>query len=162
MRITIEDLEALKELSDELEENHVETEKQLQEDLGLWQYYPSQYSYHCCLNRCQGHPNSGSPSQNWYSWRIMSRFGQHHQPIPRIRYATTGVRFLPQSSCLLIIFTITPINHVQRTWPTPYTNPDCPNWVGVGCFPNCCYDVPQSQATIICHEESCTKHWSWT
>ena len=35
MRITIEDLEALKELSDELEENHVETEKQLQEDLGL-------------------------------------------------------------------------------------------------------------------------------
>ena len=34
MRITIEDLEALKELSDELEENHVETEKALQEDLG--------------------------------------------------------------------------------------------------------------------------------
>ena len=33
MRITIEDLEALKELSDELEENHVETEKALQEDL---------------------------------------------------------------------------------------------------------------------------------
>jgi len=33
MRITIEDLEALKELSDELEENHVETEKQLQKDL---------------------------------------------------------------------------------------------------------------------------------
>jgi hypothetical protein len=34
MRITIEDLEALKELNDELEENHVETEKQLHEDLG--------------------------------------------------------------------------------------------------------------------------------
>jgi hypothetical protein len=34
MRITIEDLEALKELSDELEENHVETEKQLYEDIG--------------------------------------------------------------------------------------------------------------------------------
>ncbi|KAF5385085.1 hypothetical protein D9615_001067 [Tricholomella constricta] len=33
MRITIEDLEALKELSDELEENHVETEKQLNDDL---------------------------------------------------------------------------------------------------------------------------------
>ncbi|KAF8079158.1 dynactin [Lyophyllum atratum] len=33
MRITIEDLEALKELSDELEENHAETEKQLHEDL---------------------------------------------------------------------------------------------------------------------------------
>lgn len=35
MRITIEDLEALKELSDELEENHMETEKALQEDLGM-------------------------------------------------------------------------------------------------------------------------------
>jgi len=34
MRITIEDLEALKELSDELEENHVETEKTLYEDIG--------------------------------------------------------------------------------------------------------------------------------
>ena len=34
MRITIEDLEALKELNDELEENHIETEKALQDDLG--------------------------------------------------------------------------------------------------------------------------------
>ncbi|KIY50506.1 hypothetical protein FISHEDRAFT_64716 [Fistulina hepatica ATCC 64428] len=33
MRITIEDLEALKELNDELEENHVETEKALNEDI---------------------------------------------------------------------------------------------------------------------------------
>lgn len=33
MRITIEDLEALKELNDELEENHMETEKTMQEDL---------------------------------------------------------------------------------------------------------------------------------
>lgn len=35
MRVTIEDLEALQELNDELEENHVETEKQLQTDLGM-------------------------------------------------------------------------------------------------------------------------------
>jgi len=34
MRITIEDLEALQELNDELEENHVETEKTLHEDIG--------------------------------------------------------------------------------------------------------------------------------
>lgn len=34
MRITIEDLEALKELNDELEENHMETEKAMQDDLG--------------------------------------------------------------------------------------------------------------------------------
>ena len=33
MRITIEDLEALKELNDEMEENHLETEKALQEEL---------------------------------------------------------------------------------------------------------------------------------
>ncbi|KAJ7508441.1 dynactin [Mycena galericulata] len=33
MRITIEDLEALRELNDELEENHVETEKAMMEDL---------------------------------------------------------------------------------------------------------------------------------
>ena len=35
MRITIEDLEALKELNDELEENHIETEKALQDDIGV-------------------------------------------------------------------------------------------------------------------------------
>lgn len=35
MTITIEDLESLKELNDELEENHMETEKQLQEEIGL-------------------------------------------------------------------------------------------------------------------------------
>jgi len=34
MRAEIEDLEALKELSDELEESHVETEKALQEEIG--------------------------------------------------------------------------------------------------------------------------------
>lgn len=33
-RIAIEDLEALRELNDELEENHLETEKQLQEEIG--------------------------------------------------------------------------------------------------------------------------------
>lgn len=34
MRAEIEDLEALRELGDELEENHVETEKALQEEIG--------------------------------------------------------------------------------------------------------------------------------
>ena len=34
MRITIEDLEALKELNDELEDTHVEAEKQLNEEIG--------------------------------------------------------------------------------------------------------------------------------
>ena len=34
MRQTIEDLEALKDLNDELEENHVEAEKQLSVEIG--------------------------------------------------------------------------------------------------------------------------------
>lgn len=34
MRIAIEELEDLKELNDELEENHLETEKQLEEEIG--------------------------------------------------------------------------------------------------------------------------------
>jgi hypothetical protein len=34
MRQTIEDLEALKDLNDELEENHVESEKQLSGEIG--------------------------------------------------------------------------------------------------------------------------------
>jgi hypothetical protein len=34
MRATVEDLEALKELNDELEENHVEAEKQLNTEIG--------------------------------------------------------------------------------------------------------------------------------
>lgn len=35
MRVTIEDLEALQELNDELEENHVETERSLHEEIGM-------------------------------------------------------------------------------------------------------------------------------
>ena len=42
MRITIEDLEALKELNDELEENHIETEKALQEEIGAYHVIPRQ------------------------------------------------------------------------------------------------------------------------
>lgn len=34
MKMVVEDLEALKELADELEENHIETEKQMQEEIG--------------------------------------------------------------------------------------------------------------------------------
>jgi len=46
MRITIEDLEALKELNDELEENHMETEKSLHEDLGWFFHLHSSLSIH--------------------------------------------------------------------------------------------------------------------
>ncbi|KIY73325.1 dynactin [Cylindrobasidium torrendii FP15055 ss-10] len=44
MRITIEDLEALKELNDELEENHIETEKALHEDLDAKDIQIHQYT----------------------------------------------------------------------------------------------------------------------
>lgn len=36
MKAEIEDLEALKELSDEMEEHHMETEKVLQEEIGAF------------------------------------------------------------------------------------------------------------------------------
>lgn len=45
MRIIIEDLEALKELSDELEENHVETERALQDDIGLLLILPKRNTF---------------------------------------------------------------------------------------------------------------------
>ncbi len=48
MQITIEDLESLKELNDELEENHIETEKALQEDLG--NDCPDSFCRHTCLH----------------------------------------------------------------------------------------------------------------
>ena len=62
MRITIEDLEALKELNDELEENHVETEKALQEEIGLLAFilYSLSSNYYFC--RCEGHTDSRSIS----------------------------------------------------------------------------------------------------
>ena len=45
MHAVVQDLEALKELNDELEENHIENEKQLQEELGkaarIQRLYPS-------------------------------------------------------------------------------------------------------------------------
>ena len=66
MRITIEDLEALKELNDELEENHVETEKALQEDIG-------QFKCPLCscddlttlaANRCERHTDPRHDTEN--------------------------------------------------------------------------------------------------
>jgi len=38
MTVTIEELEALKELNDDLEETHIENEKQLQEEIGKIKY----------------------------------------------------------------------------------------------------------------------------
>ena len=35
MRTIVEDLESLKEINDELEDNHIETEKQMQAEIGM-------------------------------------------------------------------------------------------------------------------------------
>jgi dynactin 1 len=40
MRQTIEEMEALKDLNDELEENHVEAEKQLNSEIGMCLAFP--------------------------------------------------------------------------------------------------------------------------
>ena len=63
MRITIEDLEALKELNDELEENHIETERQLNEDLGMTNCnFVTRWTDH--YSRVQGNTDSGTCGQN--------------------------------------------------------------------------------------------------
>ena len=49
MRVSIEDLEALKELNDEIEENHVEAERAMQEEIGT-----SETSFRL-KNRVSGH-----------------------------------------------------------------------------------------------------------
>lgn len=73
MRITIEDLEALKELNDELEENHIETEKALQEDLGMpgfkWILKCDCKSYH----RCEGVSPTRARQEDFRAGRRMSR-----------------------------------------------------------------------------------------
>jgi dynactin 1 len=49
MRITIEDLEALKELGEELEENHVETERAMQDEISTCcSIYQVAYGRHSC------------------------------------------------------------------------------------------------------------------
>jgi len=73
MRITIEDLEALKELSDELEENHIETEKQLYDDIGIAKLcliFSSFTSFHVRATR---NANTGTPAEGRFSRGIMPR-----------------------------------------------------------------------------------------
>ena len=54
MRITIEDLEALKELNDELEENHMETEKAMQEEIGTLDVLLGEIELAECAYRHEG------------------------------------------------------------------------------------------------------------
>lgn len=71
MRITIEDLEALKELSDELEENHIETEKQLYDDIGTTKLYLI-FSFFTPFHiRATRNTNTGTPAENRFSRGIV-------------------------------------------------------------------------------------------
>ena len=57
MRVTIEDLEALKELNDELEENHVETERSLHEEIGISSSYGILDIVLIIISRIEGYPH---------------------------------------------------------------------------------------------------------
>jgi hypothetical protein len=57
MRVTIEDLEALKELNDELEENHVETERSLHEEIGMLGDHGMSGRRTDCNPRIEGYPH---------------------------------------------------------------------------------------------------------
>ncbi len=66
MRITIEDLEALKELGEELEENHVETERAMQDEIStccsIHQIAHGRHS--CCYVRREGRSASRAATKN--------------------------------------------------------------------------------------------------
>jgi len=57
MRVTIEDLEALKELNDELEENHVETERSLHEEIGVFGDHGMSGRRLNAIHRIEGYPH---------------------------------------------------------------------------------------------------------
>jgi len=68
MRITIEDLEALKELNDELEENHMETEKALQEEISqnlTLTHSQSIFTYCISLPRCERYADPRTCSEGF-------------------------------------------------------------------------------------------------
>jgi dynactin 1 len=94
MRINIEDLEALKELNDELEENHVETEKAMQEDLGEEDFSMNppwrtqSVPLECRPERC---PNSRPTTENRIVGGSMSGSGWYHWTIQGACYESSEV-----------------------------------------------------------------------
>ena len=73
MRITIEDLEALKELSDEMEENHLETEKALQEDLGIYQAWCHISVDTLTMLQMRGTSSSANKRRRYKAWKMLVR-----------------------------------------------------------------------------------------
>ena len=73
MRITIEDLEALKELSDEMEENHLETEKALQEDIGIYQAWCHILVDTLTMLQMRGTSSSANKRRRYKAWKMLVR-----------------------------------------------------------------------------------------
>lgn len=107
MKMIIEDLEALKELADELEENHVETEKQMQEEIGL-KHNPlydftrlicsdSLYPPHhlAWYDRFQGPTASRAAEEKRKPGRIGCRLRKHNLAVPRTSLELTDVSHHP-------------------------------------------------------------------
>jgi len=94
MRVTIEDLEALKELNDELEENHVETERSLHEEIGITAVRGCGRITLTTTPRIKGYPHSRTRREGRVSRRVLPRLGTHHRSIPRISHATPNVQSL--------------------------------------------------------------------
>ena len=94
MRITIEDLEALKELNDELEENHIETEKALQDEMGTYHVVAQQSVLELILGyRFERLPDPGAPAKNIDFGRRLSRSGKHYYSVPRACVTAPEVTF---------------------------------------------------------------------
>jgi hypothetical protein len=96
MKMIIEDLEALKELADELEENHVETEKQMQEEIGKPSLDKSGYfAYDSFLDvwatRLQGSPIARPQKAQRIVGRICRRLRKYNFTIPGTSPKLTNV-----------------------------------------------------------------------
>jgi hypothetical protein len=78
MRILVEDLESLKEINDELEENHIETEKQMQSEIGIILPLHNMKSY--C--RYQGQDNQGIQKENGFAGRYQRLLRTDTDSIP--------------------------------------------------------------------------------
>jgi hypothetical protein len=80
MRQTIEDLEALRDLNDELEENHLEAEKQLNSEIGkLWQSHGRPK----LIKRCSDSSAPGRETTIVRPGYPGPRYGSHISTIPR-------------------------------------------------------------------------------
>ena len=116
MRVTIEDLEALKELNDELEENHVETERSLHEEIGITAVREGRGIVLTTNPRIKGYPRSRTRREGRVSRRVLPRLGTHHRSIPRARHATPNVQSIlypPYSQSLTFTFLVSELDTLR-------------------------------------------------